>query len=218
MLFADRRDAGRRLAARLAEEKLTDPVVIALPRGGVPVAAEIARALNAPIDLVIVRKLGLPGHEELAAGAIAEGEPPIRVISNDVLRAAGMTEEALAPVIRRETAELERRRETYLGGRPRVPVTGRTVILVDDGIATGATMKAALRATRRQAPGRLVVAVPVAAPDAIAEIGHEADQVLCLSTPQSFMAVGVHYADFGQTQDAEVIAALREPGASDAER
>lgn len=216
MLFADRRDAGRRLAARLAEEKLTDPVVIALPRGGVPVAAEIARALNAPIDLVIVRKLGLPGHEELAAGAIAEGEPPIRVISNDVLRAAGMTEEALAPVIRRETAELERRRETYLGGRPRVPVKGRTVILVDDGIATGATMKAALRAIRRQAPGRLVVAVPVAATDAIAEIGHEADQVLCLSTPQSFMAVAVHYADFGQTQDAEVIAALREPGASDA--
>lgn len=210
MRFADRADAGRRLGRRLAGLDLPDPVVLALPRGGVPVAAEVARALQAPLDLIIVRKLGLPGHEELAAGALAEGDPPVQVINAAVLRAAGLEEAALAPVVARETAELARRREAYLGDRPRVALAGRNVIVVDDGIATGATMRAALRAVRHAGPSQVVLAVPVAAGDALARLAAEADGIVCLAVPEPFVAVGMHYADFGQTSDAAVAAALAE--------
>jgi putative phosphoribosyl transferase len=208
MLFTDRTDAGQRLAERLAALHLPGPVVLALPRGGVPAAAEVARVLGAPLDLVIVRKLGLPGPDELAAGALADADPPVRVLNKAVLRLAGLDEAALAPVIARETAELARRRASYLSARPRVPLTGRSAIVVDDGIATGATMRAALRAIRRAGPRLIVLAVPVAAPNALAELAPEADHVVCLAAPDLFVAVGMHYTDFGQTTDAAVIAAL----------
>ena len=208
MFFTDRTEAGQRLAERLVVLHLTDPVVLALPRGGVPVAAEVARVLGAPLDLVIVRKLGLPGHDELAAGALADADPPVRVLNAAVLAQAGIDEADLASVIARETAELARRRAAYLGARPRVPLAGRSAIVVDDGIATGATMRAALRAVRRAGPRLIVLAVPVAAPDALAELAPEADHVVCLAEPDPFVAVGLHYANFGQTPDSAVIAAL----------
>ena len=214
MRFADRADAGRRLGRRLAGLDLHDPVVLALPRGGVPVAAEVARALKAPLDLIIVRKLGLPGHEELAAGALADGNPLVRVINAPVLHAAGLDEASLAPVVAQETAELARRRAVYLGDRPRASLAGRSAIVVDDGIATGATMRAALRAVRQAGPSQVVLAVPVAAGDTLARLAAEADSIVCLAVPEPFVAVGMYYADFGQTSDAAVAAALAEAAAA----
>jgi predicted phosphoribosyltransferase len=214
MPFADRTDAGRRLAERLVGLNLPDPVALALPRGGVPVAAEVARALNAPLDLVIVRKLGMPGHAELAAGAIADGDPPVRVLNDTVLRMAGIGPADLDPVIARETAELARRRAAYLGAGPRLPLAGRSAIVIDDGIATGATMRAALRAVRQAGPRRLILAVPVAPADVLADLATEADEIICLLRPDPFLAVGAHYADFDQVSDDRVIAALTPPPAA----
>ncbi len=208
MPFRDRRDAGARLAAALAGYKADRPVVLALPRGGVPVAAEIARALAAPLDLILVRKIGVPFQRELAMGAVVDGGQPTIVRNQDVIAMADISEETFQAVCAAELAEIERRRRTYVGERPPAVVSGRTVIVVDDGLATGATMKAALRALRMRAPGRLVMAVPVAPDDALADMKSEADDIVCLETPALFGAIGAFYDDFRQISDKEVIALL----------
>lgn len=214
-MFKDRKDAGERLAAELArafrdEPEPAPPVVLALPRGGVPVAFEIARRLDAPLDLVLVRKIGAPGQPELAAGAVVDGTDPVLVLNDEVVRHAGLGEAELETAKRAALAEIEQRRAHYLGRRDALEVAGRTAIVVDDGIATGATMRAALRATRRRGPERLVLAVPVAAPDSLAALGAEADRVVCLAAPDWFHAVGAHYRNFRQTSDEEVARLLAE--------
>lgn len=208
MRFRDRRHAGRELAERLATEIEGPAVVLALPRGGVPVGLEIAKALGAPLDLVMVRKIGAPGQPELALAAVANGDHPELVVNRDVMRMAGVDEAWLEERKARELEEIARRRRRYLGDRARPRVAGRTAIVVDDGIATGATMLAALRAVRRAGPRALVLAVPVAPPDTIARLRPETDRIVCLHTPRDFVAVGQFYEDFTQTSDEEVIAAL----------
>jgi len=208
MLFTDRHEAGRLLAERLLELKDKHPVVLALPRGGVPVGFEIARALAAPLDLVLVRKIGAPRQEELAIGAIADGEHPELVTDPDIVAYLNVSPDYLAKAKAAALREIERRRHAYLGDRQPVDVIGCTAIVVDDGIATGATMLAALRATRRRKPARLVLAVPVAPRHTLEKLRHEADQVVCLDTPADFYAVGQFYRQFPQLQDAEVIALL----------
>jgi putative phosphoribosyl transferase len=212
--FADRAEAGRRLAERLVHLTGEQPVVLALPRGGVPVALEIARALGAPLDLVLVRKIGAPLQPELAVGAVVDGDRPETVLNEEIVRECGLFEEDLARATERLLEEIERRRTLYLGGRARVPIEGRTAIVVDDGIATGATMRAALHATRRAGPARLVLATPVAPPDTIERLRAEADEVVCLATPDLFMAIGSFYRDFRQVNDDEVVAMLREAPAA----
>jgi predicted phosphoribosyltransferase len=203
MLFRDRADAGRQLARVLSDyADRPDVVVLALPRGGVPVAGEVAAALHAPLDVFVVRKVGLPGREELAMGAIAGGG--VVVVNEDVVRAAGVPEEVFEAAAAREQEELERRERLYRDGRPPVEVRGRTVILVDDGLATGSTMLAAIRALRRHGPARIVVAAPVGAADVCAAFKEEADDVVCARTPEPFRAVGLAYDDFAQTTDEEV--------------
>jgi predicted phosphoribosyltransferase len=203
VLFRDRFEAGRRLAARLSHyARRPDVLVLGLPRGGVPVAYEVARALRAPLDVFLVRKLGIPGHEELAMGAIATGG--VRILNEEVVRKLGVPDGVLDAVAARERAELERRERAYRDGRPPPDVRGRTVILVDDGLATGSTMRAAVRALRAQGPARIVVAVPVGAPETCAEFQDEADEVVCAVTPDPFYAVGLWYGDFSQTTDDEV--------------
>ena len=209
MPFIDRSDAGRGLAHALAKYKGQRPVVLALPRGGVPVAAEIAIALQAPLDLILVRKLGVPMQPELAMGAVVDGATPLVVRNDDVIRMAGIEEPEFEAVCSRELAEIGRRRQRYLGGRERVDVAGRTAIIVDDGIATGATMRAALRATRQRSPARLVLAVPVAPTDTIAAMRQEADDVVCLEDYDAFGAIGLYYSDFCQISDEEVVEILR---------
>lgn len=206
-VFGDRTQAGRVLAAALAQRHLSDPVVLALPRGGVPVAVEVALALHAPLDLLIVRKIGAPGNPELAVGAIAEGADAA-VVDRETLAATGTSRAYVERQAKVELQEIARRRALYLQGRPPLAVEGRTVIVVDDGLATGSTARAAVRALRARKPARLVLAVPVAPPEAVAELQAEVDELVCLSTPEFFGAVGVHYADFRQVGDAEVIAAL----------
>lgn len=208
MPFRNRADAGRRLAAALAAYKNEQPVVLALPRGGVPVAAEVAAALHAPLDLVLVRKLGVPAQPELAMGAVVDGSAPIIVRNEDVIRLTGVTDEEIQAVCAEELAEIERRRDRYLGKRARVEPDGRVVIVVDDGIATGATTRAALRALRLRAPKKLVLAVPVAPTETLAAMRDEADEVVCLEDYADFGAIGFFYSDFRQTSDTEVIAAL----------
>ncbi|WP_159593745.1 phosphoribosyltransferase [Chelativorans xinjiangense] len=208
-MFRDRQEAGRALASELAKHKLHEPVILALPRGGVPVAAEIADALHAPLDLVIVRKVGAPGNPELAAAAIVDGDPPYVVLNRDVVEALGLDEEELEALIESERPELERRRMAYLGNRQRIPVTGKTVILVDDGAATGASMKVAVRAIRNLAPREIVIALPVAPLETVHMLSHEADQVVCIDRPLYFRALGDHYLDFRQLADEEVVAALQ---------
>jgi len=208
-LFGDRADAGRALARRLAHLAEQRPVVLALPRGGVPVGFEIARALRAPLDLVLVRKIGAPFQPELAIGAVVDGGRPETVIDEDMLRELRIPTSYVAEESARQVAEIERRRELYLAGRQRVPVEGRTAILVDDGIATGATMEAAMRATRRARPLRIVLAVPVASPDTIEDLRAHVDDVVCLATLRHFGAIGAFYADFEQLSDQEVIDLLR---------
>ncbi len=203
--FDDREDAGRQLAARLLSHRGRDAVVLALPRGGVPVAAEIARALDAPLDLLFVRKIGLPWQPELAYAAVVDGDPPEVVINDEVARIDPMSSHELAAAKRREVAEIERRRETYMHGRPPLDVTGREVILVDDGLATGTTAKAALMALRRRAPSTLILAVPVAPEDTVIEMRSLVDVVVCLSMPDPFVAIGLHYRDFHQLEDEEVL-------------
>jgi putative phosphoribosyl transferase len=208
MLFPDRSGAGRQLAARLAHYAGRDNVlVLALPRGGVPVGYEVARALEVPLDVFLVRKLGTPGHEELAMGAIASGG--IRVLNNQVVRVLRPPEEVIARVEAEERRELERREREYRGDRPPLDVRGKTVILVDDGLATGSTMRAAVAAVRRLGPARVVVAVPVGAPETCEEFEGEADETVCAREPDPFFAVGAWYDDFSQTTDEEVRELLR---------
>jgi putative phosphoribosyl transferase len=208
--FRDRSDAGRQLAERLAEYRdRPDVIVLALPRGGVPVGAEIARALGAPLDVFVVRKLGVPGHEELAMGALASGGA--RVINDVVVRRARISDAALDAVTAREQAEVTRRERLYRGDRPPPDVRGRTVLLVDDGLATGATMRAAVEASRQSDPRRIIVAVPVGSPETCASLRRVAEDVVCLATPEPFVAVGFWYEDFGQVSDEEVRAALDAP-------
>jgi predicted phosphoribosyltransferase len=203
MLFQDRFDAGRQLAARLMDyADRPDVVVLALPRGGVPVAFEVARALHAPLDVFLVRKLGLPGHEELAMGAIASGG--VRVLNEDVVRTLQIPEEVIDQVAAEEKRELTRRERAYRDDRPAPEVRDWVVILVDDGLATGSTMRAAVRALRQRGPSRIVVAVPVAAPDTCAALRDEVDDIVCARTPEPFYAVGAWYDVFSQTTDAEV--------------
>ncbi len=218
MPFRDRADAGRQLAAALAGQKSRQPIVLALPRGGVPVAAEVASALDASLDLILVRKIGVPYQPELAMGAVVDGPDPLVVRNEDVIQLAGITPTAFAEVRDREVAEIKRRRSRYLGGRSHPELKGRTVIVVDDGVATGATTRAALRAVRRQNPERLILAVPVAPTDTLRALGGEADEIVCLEDYESFVAIGVYYSDFGQLSDEEVTAILTrfpaEPSAS----
>src|SRR5437867_5043041 len=201
--FANRTEAGRLLAGRLGQYAGRDDVVVlGLPRGGVPVAYQVARRLGAPLDVFIVRKLGVPGFEELAAGAIASGG--VRVLNEDVVRAIPHADEAIEAVTARETAELERREQIYREGRPPPEFHDRIVILVDDGLATGATMRAAVKALRQSGAAKIVVAVPVGPPDTCRELEEEADETICLSTPEFFQAVGQYYEDFSQTSDEDV--------------
>lgn len=204
MSFRNRAEAGRRLAEALARFKGQSVVVLALPRGGVPVAAEVAKALDAPMDLVLVRKIGSPFHEELAMGAVVSGDPLIVVRNEDVIGMLGVDAETFQRVEARELAEIERRRGAYLRGRPAPEVKGRVAILVDDGVATGATTRAALRAARARGPSRLVLAVPVAPAEAIADLRREADEIVCLEDHLVFGAIGGSYDDFTQVSDAEV--------------
>ena len=208
-MFRDRRDVGRRLAGALAGLDLPNPVLLALPRGGVPVAVEAAGLLRAPLDLVLVRKIGAPGHQELAAGAIVDGSRPDLVRNEDVIRSYRIDESYLAAEAERQLAEIERRRRLYLGERPRVPLEGRDAVVVDDGIATGATVRAALQAVRRARPRSLVLAVPVAPPETLAELRPLCDWIVCLESPSDFHAVGQFYANFAQVEDGEVIELLR---------
>jgi putative phosphoribosyl transferase len=201
--FRDRREAGRALAAKLATyAHRPDVLVLALPRGGVPVAYEVTRALGVPLDVFIVRKLGIPGHEELAMGAVATGG--VRVLNEQLVRALNIPDRVIEAVTAREQQELARRERLYRGDRPPPDVHGRTVILVDDGLATGATMHAAIAALRRQQPAHIVVAVPIAAPEACDALRVEVDDVVCAITPEPFHAVGLWYEDFSQTTDEEV--------------
>jgi putative phosphoribosyl transferase len=202
-MFNDRREAGKKLAAKLSGyADRNDVVVLALPRGGVPVAFEVACSLRAPLDLLLVRKLGVPQHKELAMGAIASGG--VRVMNDEILNALSISKEAIEGVARAEAAELERRERAYRGDRSRVDIAGQTVIVIDDGIATGATMRAAVSALKQLRPAWVVVAVPTAAADSCAELQHTADEVICLANPEPYIAVGRWYRSFPQTSDAEV--------------
>jgi len=201
--FANRTEAGRLLAEKLQKyASRNDVVVLGLPRGGVPVAYEVAKYLHAPLDVFIVRKLGVPGFEELAAGAIASGG--VRVLNEDVVRAIPFASDAIEAVTAKETAELQRREEIYREGRPAPELRDRTVILVDDGLATGATMRAAVKALRQQNATKIIVAVPVGPPDTCQELAHQADEAICLISPPFFQAVGQYYEDFSQTRDDDV--------------
>jgi len=217
MVFQDRREAGRVLASRLMRyADRPDVLVLALPRGGVPIAFEVGEALRAPLDVFLVRKLGVPGHEELALGAIASGG--VRVLNEGLVRSLAIPNSVLDEITAREETELRRRETAYRGSRPRQPIAGRTVILVDDGLATGASMKAAVAALRREGPGRIVVAVPVASADACDEFRQDVEEVVCAITPEPFRAVGAWYRDFSQTTDEEVRALLEQASQTPAGR
>jgi putative phosphoribosyl transferase len=201
--FPNRAEAGRLLATKLSKYSgREDVIVLGLPRGGVPVAYEVAQSLRVPLDVFIVRKLGVPGFEELAVGAIASGG--VRVLNDEVVRALPNANEIVEAVTQRETAEVERREQEYRDGRPAPEISGRTVILIDDGLATGATMRAAVKALRQRAAAKIVVAVPVGPPETCREFEAEADEVVCASAPEFFQAVGQYYEDFSQTSDQEV--------------
>ncbi|MBE9169774.1 phosphoribosyltransferase [Pleurocapsales cyanobacterium LEGE 06147] len=203
MLFQDRIEAGQRLAQKLtAHANRRDVLVLGLPRGGVPVAFEVAKALNAPLDVFLVRKLGVPGHKELAMGAIASGG--VRILNEEIVKSLGLSEEEIARVAAQEQRELERREQVYRGDRLPLEVSDRLVILVDDGLATGATMHAAAVAIRQQHPKRIIAAVPVSAPETCNEFQVEVDEIICAETPRPFFAVGLWYKEFSQTSDAEV--------------
>jgi putative phosphoribosyl transferase len=208
MSFANRAEAGRKLARALSKYKNQQPVILALPRGGVPVAAEVAAALDAPLDLVLVRKIGVPSQPELAMGAVVDGANAIVVRNEDILRMVGIDEAEFKAVCEAELAEIERRRARYVGRREHTEIAGRTAIVIDDGIATGATMRAALRAVRTRNPKRLVLAIPVAPTDTLAALRTEVDDLVCLEDYDSFGAIGFFYRDFRQISDEEVIATL----------
>lgn len=206
--FGSREEAGDALARVLARAKLVNPVVLALPRGGVPIGLGCAKAINAPLDLLMVRKIGVPWQPELAAAAVVDGPAHELVLNADVMRACGLTRDDLQPAIDRELAELARRRGAYLAGRDAVDLESRTVVVVDDGIATGATLKAGLQAVKRRKPGSIIVAVPVAPADVVQELEAMVDRVVCLARPEPFMAIGSHYVDFHPLTDGEVIKLL----------
>jgi putative phosphoribosyl transferase len=206
--FVDRRDAGRRLAVELSRHAAADPVVLALPRGGVPVGFEVAQALHAPLDVLLVRKLGAPGHEEFGIGAVVDGAQPQTVLNAEVIEMLQVPPAYVAQESDRQLAEIERRRRLYSGSEKPTSVTGRTVIIVDDGIATGGTALVALQALKRASPQLTVLAVPVAPRDTLAKLATQADEVVCLAVPEDFGAVSLHYADFAQTPDDEVIELL----------
>ena len=209
MRFADRADAGRRLAQALARYRDRDPIVLALPRGGLPLAAEIAEALAAPLDVVLARKIGVPGQPELAMGALAEGDDaPIVVRNEAVIRACGIDEQAFAAATERARAELDDARRRLIGGRRRAAFAGRAAILVDDGVATGATALAALRSIRRRGAQTLILAAPVASPEALATLRSEVDDLVCLAAPAHFAAVSAFYDVFPQVEDEQAIAVL----------
>jgi putative phosphoribosyl transferase len=209
--FADRREAGKELAAKLAAYRgRQDVVVLALPRGGVPVAFEVAEALDAPLDIFLVRKLGMPGHPEFAIGAIASGG--VRVLSEDTIRWYGIPDSHIKAIAQEELAELQRREQAYRQGRALIDLQHRTVILVDDGLATGSSMRAAVQAVRAHKPARVVVAVPVGAPSTCEELADITDETVCARMPEPFSAVGLWYSDFSQTSDEEVRALLEEHG------
>ena len=207
-MFRDRKDAGERLAALLLHLKDRSPVVLALPRGGVAIGAEIARLLDAPLDIVLVRKIGVPWQKELALGAVADGGTPEIFIDERMEEALAIPGDYVRAETARQLAELERRRQIYCAGRAPVEIAGRTAIVVDDGIATGATMRVALRAVRRQGPAWLVLAAPVAAAETLAALSGEADETVCVTAPQGLGAIGYYYDDFHQLSDAEVTALL----------
>lgn len=212
MPFRDRHEAGERLAKALAQFKGKDAVVLALPRGGVPVAAPIARELGAPLDLVLVRKIGVPFQPELAMGAVADGGTPIVIRNEDVIAMAGVGEAQFARACAGQCAEIERRRRLYLGARPRASARGRIAIVVDDGVATGATTRAALRAVRAQAPAEVILAVPVAPSETLDSLRGAVDGIVCLEAYDDFMGVGCYYDDFRQIGDDAVVALLETRG------
>ena len=213
--FADRMTAGRALAQELSRRRVTGPIVVlALPRGGVPIGAEVARVLGAPLDLLLVRKIGAPMQRELAVAAVVDGDPPDIVVDPEIMADTGVDDEYVQAQAKNELREIERRRSTYLRGRPPLPLKDATVIVVDDGIATGTTVRAALKALRRRHPARLVLAVPVAPSDTLARLRTEVDDIVCLAEPYPFHAIGLHYVDFHQVGDDEVLAALDAANAS----
>jgi putative phosphoribosyl transferase len=206
-MFSNRSEAGRLLARRVQAMGLADPVVLALPRGGVPVAVEVARALGAPLDLLLVRKIGAPEQPELAVGAVSEGGELF--VDRRLMDLTGATDEYMARQAQQQLAEIARRRAAYLGGRAPLRLAGRTAVVVDDGIATGATVHAALQALRRRGPASVVLAVPVASREAVAALSTDVDELVCLAQPALFRAVGEHYADFDQVSDDEVVRLMR---------
>lgn len=208
-LFEDREDAGRQLAAKLAQYREQAPVVLALPRGGVPIGYEVAKQLDAPLDLVLVRKIGAPGQPELALGAVVDGARPELVINEEVRNIFRVPDSYIDQEKERQLAEIERRRKIWLGERRRVDPAGKTALVVDDGIATGATVRAALHAIRKAGPARLVLAAPVAPPETIQGLRGDADDIVCLATPDVFWAISTFYRHFPQLDDAEVSALLR---------
>ncbi len=207
-MFADRRAAGRQLAARLHHLRQDAPLVLALPRGGVPVGFEVARELDAPLDTLLVRKIGVPWQPELALGAVVDGAEPQVLINEDLASELAIEQSYITSETARQLSEIERRRKVYFGDKPPLPLAGRMVIVVDDGIATGSTVRAALRAVRKAGARRIVLAVPVAPEDTIEQLRAEVDDIVCLSTPSPFIAVGAHYGEFLQLADADVIALL----------
>ncbi|MBK5944929.1 phosphoribosyltransferase [Rhodobacter veldkampii DSM 11550] len=214
-MFTDRTEAGQRLAARLAPEVRRPAVVLALPRGGVPVAAEVARVLRLPLDLVMVRKIGLPAEPEVALGAIAGQDGEEMILNPQLAAISGLSRDEIEELAEVQRHELRRRRDLYLAGRPPQPLAGKTVIVIDDGIATGATLRAAIRAVRRTGPSRVILAVPVAPAEVLADLRGLVDAVVCLETPDPFIAVGAHYRAFAQVPDAEVLRLLSACAARD---
>ncbi len=218
MGFRDRTTAGRQLAAALASYREAGPVIIALPRGGVPIAAEIATELSAPLGVLVVRKLGVPNRAELAMGAVAYADPPVVVRNEGVLAMTGVSPSQFAIVLEGELAEAKRRVDLYMAGRPQPVIAGHTAILVDDGMATGATMRAAIRAVRATGPRAIAIATPVASVEAVEELRPEVDDVVCLEVHRDLGAIGFYYADFAQVSDREVIEALERAGHPAAQR
>jgi len=216
MPFRDRREAGRRLAERLSGLRASSPLVLGLPRGGVPVAFEVAKALGAPLDILVVRKLGVPYQPELGMGAV--GEDGVRVLNADVFRQAGVTEAQLAQVEARERAEVAERATRLRGGRPAIPLQGRTVVIVDDGLATGGTARAAVRVARERGAARVILAVPVAPPETVGTLRRDADDVVAVETPEPFFAIGGWYSDFSPTSDDEVLELLVRAAVSGADK
>lgn len=207
-MFRDRKEAGEKLGMELSKLQLHQPVVLALPRGGVPVAVEVAKALNAPLDLLIVRKVGAPDNPELAVAAIVDGEPGEVVLNREIVEAYSLDEDSLRVMIAKERPELERRRVVYRGNTKSMSITGKTAIIVDDGAATGTTMKIAIRALKRRSPREIIVAIPVSPQETSAELAREADRVVCLSQPGQFRALSFHYLRFPQLSDSDVVAAM----------